>query len=825
VTEMDAMARQRAGDGGTPGDAEPPDEEPIGLDAYNAALKAKVKGPRRRLDLWDRVKILLALTALFAFFTAKTTDDYPLASVADAIDITARDKRWLVWLMTFECLRQLHFLVCEHWARYHELWGNRIFGGFNRRIHRINDWNRYRMARTLKVVTWLALFSIIAADIQNVPAYRGLPELLSSIIDGLPLILRLMFALLFGMLQFVAIFWFLSRGGVDTYFPEDIKTRFTDVWGQDHVLDRIKENVVFVEDPDSIEDKGGYVPAGILLWGPPGTGKTLIAEAVAGETKRPFVFVDPGAFIQMFMGVGVLKVKSLFKRLRKLSVRYGGVIVFFDEADSLGNRGIAAPGGFNHAHPIGHAHQSSIVGSPWSAHPACNGMSYLSENSVAAIWESTLAAGPGGFGGPGGPSATDPGTPPDKRRRIIMGGMGGGGMGTLQALLTEMSGLKKPRGFMNRVVRRTLGMRPKPPPKYRILVMMATNMPDALDPALLRPGRIDRMYRVGYPSKDGRVRTYQGYFSRIRHEITDEQIEKLAVMTPYATGALIKDMVNEALIIAIGDGRDTVNWNDVIRARHLKRLGPSENIDYVERERHAIALHEACHAIAFYRLAGDVTIDLATIEKGMGYLGMVSAVKIDEHFSNWKSDYEVDIMVSLASLVGEKYFYDGDNSSGVSGDLLTATRVAALMEGYWGMGSTISSHAVNLEIGQTGRAQGTERDPLRGTLGQRIEEDLRALFERTRKLIAENRHEILAVTHALESHKTLSGEDVAAIIEGTEGPMIDGRRYHTPEFKAMAEEYHAAAVIAHRTHSSTETGLPPLDPPDLEIAAASPAGG
>ena len=64
-----------------------------------------------------------------------------------------------------------------------------------------------------------------------------------------------------------------------------------------------------------------------------------MAEAVAGETGRPYVFVDPGAFINMFMGVGILKVKSLFRKLRKLALRYGGVIVFFDEADSLGNRG------------------------------------------------------------------------------------------------------------------------------------------------------------------------------------------------------------------------------------------------------------------------------------------------------------------------------------------------------------------------------------------------------------------------------------------------------------------------------------------------------
>ena len=110
------------------------------------------------------------------------------------------------------------------------------------------------------------------------------------------------------------------------------------------MVERIRENIMFLEKPDEIEAKGGYVPGGILLWGPPGTGKTLMAEAVAGETGRPYVFVDPGAFINMFMGVGILKVKSLFRKLRKLALRYGGVIVFFDEADSLGNRGVAGAG-------------------------------------------------------------------------------------------------------------------------------------------------------------------------------------------------------------------------------------------------------------------------------------------------------------------------------------------------------------------------------------------------------------------------------------------------------------------------------------------------
>ena len=168
-------------------------------------------------------------------------------------------------------------------------------------------------------------------------------------------------------------------------------------------------------------------------------------------------------------------------------------------------------------------------------------------------------------------------------------------------------------------------MRPKPPPKYRILVMMATNLPEALDEALLRPGRIDRIYKVGYPSKAGRVRTYEGYLDKVRHELTAEDIDKLATITPYATGATIKDLVNEALITAIRDGREVIAWKDVIKAKQLKDLGPPEDVEYIERERHAVAVHEACHAVIAYRTRRHLEIDLATIEKGSDYLGMVAA--------------------------------------------------------------------------------------------------------------------------------------------------------------------------------------------------------
>ena len=276
--------------------------------------------------------------------------------------------------------------------------------------------------------------------------------------------------LLFLVLQFGALFWFLSRGGVDVYYPDDIKTRFSDVWGQDHVLQRVKENILYLEHPERSRTKGGYVPGGILLWGPPGTGKTLMAEAVAGETGKPYVFVDPGAFINMFFGVGVLKVKWLFRKLRRLALRYGGVIVFFDEADSLGNRGALAQGGARL--PARDDPRAAPGGLPRLLLP-------VHRRAVDAAAAGYAARDRGGTARPAGQADDRRGHGRRRRRR---------GMGTLQALLTELSGLKKPRGFVNRYVRRIFGMRPKPPPKYRILVMLATNLPEALDEALLRPG-------------------------------------------------------------------------------------------------------------------------------------------------------------------------------------------------------------------------------------------------------------------------------------------------------------------------------------------------
>jgi cell division protease FtsH len=750
------------------------------------------KPTRPHLRMWDRVKFILLFTAVWFLLCWAQVASVPIMSFQDAMREQLTGSSWVLVLLGLEVIRQIHYLISEFWSGYHRFWTRGVFGGVERfGQRRFSDWTRYRLARWIK---WLFIFALAIYVISRfmhtspVLAIFQLPALLWRL---MPFVLQLAFAFFFVIFQFVGLFWFLSRGGIDTYFPDDIKTRFTDVWGQDHVVAKVKESIVFLERPHEIEAKGGYVPGGILLWGPPGTGKTLMAEAVAGETGKPYVFVDPGAFNNMFFGVGILKVKGLFRKLRKLALRYGGVIVFFDEADSLGSRGAQVQGGQGPPKP---------TMSPAFQTTGCHGFSYLSPQTQWMLAEHSLAT-----------SRVEPGPGVRRDRQMMPAAMGGGGgMGTLQALLTEMSGLKKPRGFVNRYVRRLLGMRPKPPPKYRILVMMATNMAEALDPALLRPGRIDRIYKVGYPSKQGRIRTYNGYLAKVRHELTQEQVDKLATITPYATGATIKDTVNESLIAAIRDGRDVIEWKDVLRAKQLKELGPPEDVEYIERERHAVAVHEACHAIVAYRGRRHMEIDIATIEKGSDYLGMVASVKPEDQFTHWRAELESDIQVSLASLAGERMFFDGDSSSGVSGDLESATYTATNMEALWGMGATVATLVTRGYLGVMPLGPQNDNDSAitKRHLANRIESNLGRLLEQVAEILEQNRSEILALAHALETHKTLNGEDVEAVLEKRTGPIVDGRIYGDPEFIRQIEAYHVAALVAHKDHAGIEVPIP-----------------
>ena len=153
----------------------------------------------------------------------------------------------------------------------------------------------------------------------------------------------------------------------------------------------------------------------------------------------------------------------------------------------------------------------------------------------------------------------------------------------------------------------------------------------------------------------------------------------------------------------------------------------------------------------------------------------------------------------------------------MSGDLESATAVASFMEGFWGMGTTVSSYstAKRLEVGSPGGGRGGTlkkgQDPeaeARHALADRIEDKLNTLLDRTEQILRENRNQILALAHALETHKTLSGEDVIAVLEHKLGPLVDGRPYADESFLAALNDYHLAAARAHRDHSQEQLNMP-----------------
>jgi hypothetical protein len=136
------------------------------------------------------------------------------------------------------------------------------------------------------------------------------------------------------------------------------------------------------------------------------------------------------------------------------------------------------------------------------------------------------------------------------------------------------------------------------------------------------------------------------------------------------------------------------------------------------------------------------------------------------------------------------------------------------MEGHWGMGSTISSHVSNrrFEMGSPGGGKGkddTEKQ-MRLALSDRIEENLGKLLTQAEEILVANRNQVLALAHALETYKTMSGEDVAAVIEGEKGSIVDGRPYLDSTFLAEIERYHSASVVAHREHRVPDVRLPAI---------------
>jgi|SRR5579875_27800 cell division protease FtsH len=481
------------------------------------------------------------------------------------------------------------------------------------------------------------------------------------------------------------------------YRPEEIGVSLADVVGAETVVDEVVKTLnLFLAHRTFAERLGGNPRRGVLFEGPPGTGKTYIAKAMAAEAGVPFLFVSSSAFQSMYYGQTNKKIRSFFKALRKYARAEGGAIGFIEEIDAIG----AARGG--------------------------------------------MGAGPG-------------------REGVA---------GVVNELLVQMQSFDLPsfgarlrNSFIdqaNRFLPASRTIKKKPVPLANILVIGATNRAQDLDPALLRPGRFDRTIRVDLPSRSGRREIIDYYLAKKAHlpELDDpSRREALAGSTFGYSPVMLERLLDEALVWALRSGRTAMSWADVESARMTTELGLTQPVVYTAQERKAIATHEAGHATVAYFAAPERHLDVLSIVKRREALGMLAHSETEERFTRTKGECLGLLQVAMGGMAAEELFF-GEAGTGPSGDLASATQLAAQMAGAYGMAGSLVSLEASKAPGDL-VTKALSDDSCRRAVEALLAEAKQAAAE----TIERHREVVEALRDALLERDELVGEEITDVIK------------------------------------------------------------
>ncbi|RIE01138.1 AAA family ATPase [Cohnella faecalis] len=189
----------------------------------------------------------------------------------------------------------------------------------------------YRWIKWRRLLLKLAVLAAIGGGM-----WAGAPTSWSIAVSLLGIAMNLLFAVLFIIIQFAALFWFLARGRTYWILPGETGATWDDYRGNPEIVENAKRIVTLLRGVKAFKDMGGEAIRGLLLCGPPGTGKSYLAQVIANEAQVPFAYASAPSFQNMFFGVGNLKVMRLYKKARKLAKIYGACIIFIDEVDAIG---------------------------------------------------------------------------------------------------------------------------------------------------------------------------------------------------------------------------------------------------------------------------------------------------------------------------------------------------------------------------------------------------------------------------------------------------------------------------------------------------------
>lgn len=487
---------------------------------------------------------------------------------------------------------------------------------------------------------------------------------------GLPILLMVGFLVLLGRQASrgqESIFSF-GRSKPRRFVEDRNKIMFTDVAGADEAKRELKEVVDFLRNPQKYHKLGARIPRGVLLVGPPGTGKTLLGRAVAGEADVPFYNISASEFVEMFVGVGASRVRTLFAQAKQTAP----AIVFIDELDAVGRRRGAGIGNVN-----------------------------------------------------------------DEREQ------------TLNQLLVEMDGFDV---------------------NHEVIILAATNRPDVLDPALLRPGRFDRQVNVALPDRKGREGILQIH-SRPLNLASDVDLNTLARSTTGLSGADLANLCNEAALVAASKNHDQVFMSDFEEAIDRIILGEARPTLMEEKDRVVVAYHESGHVIVAWLTPETDPVHKVTIIPHGRALGVTEQMPEEDRYNFSREELLARIRVMLGGRTAEEIAC-GDITTGAENDLVEATRLTRRMVTRWGMGSLgLQAFAADEQQPFLGYELTQGRDYSEETAAQ-IDRNVQAILNQCHedvKVLLDREHDKLdALVQSLLKDETVEQDGLVRIL----GPRV-----------------------------------------------------